>query len=141
MLTVTKVFNFCYGHKLPDYEGKCRNYHGHNSRVEAEFAAAPLAGSYPGMIVDFSILKREVGAIVDQLDHKDLNEYLPLQTFFATNAIDPQTQKHFSPRLVIPTAEVICQFLVSEIIDLLPDLHLVRLRVSETDDSWAEWKE
>ena len=141
MLTVTKVFNFCYGHRLPDYEGKCRNYHGHNSRVEAEFAATSLKDGFPGMIVDFSVLKKEVGKIIDQLDHKDLNEYLPLQTFFATDAIDPQTQKHFSPRPVIPTAEVICQFLVNEIINKLPELDLVRLRVSETDDSWAEWKE
>ena len=34
MFSVTRVFHFCYGHRLMDYAGKCRHPHGHNGKVE-----------------------------------------------------------------------------------------------------------
>ena len=34
MYSVTKRIDFCYGHRLLDYEGVCRHPHGHNAVVE-----------------------------------------------------------------------------------------------------------
>jgi 6-pyruvoyl-tetrahydropterin synthase len=33
---VTKVIDFCYGHRLLDYQGQCRFLHGHNGRLEID---------------------------------------------------------------------------------------------------------
>ena len=40
MFRVTREIQFCYGHRLLNYEGKCRHLHGHNGiaviSIEAE---------------------------------------------------------------------------------------------------------
>ena len=33
MFRVTKEIFFCYGHRLLNYAGKCRNLHGHNGKA------------------------------------------------------------------------------------------------------------
>ena len=33
---VTKRIDFCYGHRLLDYDGVCKHPHGHNASVEIE---------------------------------------------------------------------------------------------------------
>ena len=33
MFRVTKEIHFCYGHRLLNYDGKCRHLHGHNGRA------------------------------------------------------------------------------------------------------------
>ena len=33
MFRVTREIEFCYGHRLLNYEGKCRHLHGHNGRA------------------------------------------------------------------------------------------------------------
>lgn len=66
---VTKRFDFCYGHRLLDYDGVCRHLHGHNALVELDIEADGL--DQRGMVVDFSDVKRLVKAWVDrELDHK-----------------------------------------------------------------------
>jgi 6-pyruvoyltetrahydropterin/6-carboxytetrahydropterin synthase len=71
MFSVTRELTFCYGHRLLDYAGKCRHLHGHNGRAVITLAAADLDAL--GMVMDFSRLKRVVGAWIDEhLDHKML---------------------------------------------------------------------
>jgi len=36
MYVVTKCIEFCYGHRLLDYDGVCKHLHGHNARVEVD---------------------------------------------------------------------------------------------------------
>jgi 6-pyruvoyltetrahydropterin/6-carboxytetrahydropterin synthase len=68
MFRVTREIHFCYGHRLLDYEGKCRHLHGHNG-----VAVITLAGDrldQRGMLMDFSDVKKVVGGWVDDtLDH------------------------------------------------------------------------
>ena len=33
MFRVTREFEFCFGHRLKDYDGKCRQIHGHNGKA------------------------------------------------------------------------------------------------------------
>ena len=69
MYRVTREIRFCYGHRLLNYEGKCRHLHGHNGRAVITLEALQLDGL--GMVVDFSRIKRVVSAWIDDaLDHK-----------------------------------------------------------------------
>jgi 6-pyruvoyltetrahydropterin/6-carboxytetrahydropterin synthase len=69
MFTVSREINFCYGHRLLNYAGKCRYLHGHNGRLIIRLAAAEL--DKEGMVVDFSEVKRVVGGWIDEnLDHR-----------------------------------------------------------------------
>ena len=71
MYSVTREISFCYGHRLLEYDGKCRHLHGHNGRAVISLAAAEL--DRLGMVMDFTLLKRIVGGWIDgQLDHKML---------------------------------------------------------------------
>jgi 6-pyruvoyltetrahydropterin/6-carboxytetrahydropterin synthase len=71
MFSVTREITFCYGHRLLDYDGKCRYLHGHNGRAVITLESDHL--DELGMVVDFSHLKRVVGGWIDEtLDHKML---------------------------------------------------------------------
>lgn len=131
LLTVTRTFDFCYGHRLLGYEGKCSEYHGHNAHVEVEVVGRDEK-SYPTMVVDFKILKGMVEKILNKLDHRDLT------CFFKSNSGEVRIDGvDYNP----PTAEIICSWLAEQIDEALPDgVLLIRLRVSETPNSWAEWK-
>ena len=39
MYSVTKRIEFCYGHRLLDYDGICQHPHGHNALAEIEVGA------------------------------------------------------------------------------------------------------
>ena len=116
MLSVTKIFEFEAAHHLPDYDGPCRNVHGHSYRLEIEVTGSiQRQGSKMGMIFDFSDLKKIVKKeIVDCYDHRDLN-----------NIFD------------VPTAEN----MVNEIVDRLRSRieGLNRVRLYETSTSYCEW--
>ena len=68
MYRVTREIAFCYGHRLLNYDGKCRHLHGHNGRAVISLEAPELDSK--GMLVDFSEIKRHVQRwIDDNLDH------------------------------------------------------------------------
>jgi 6-pyruvoyltetrahydropterin/6-carboxytetrahydropterin synthase len=68
MFRVTRELHFCYGHRLLNYDGKCRHLHGHNGRAVITLQADRLDPL--GMVVDFSRLKQSVGGWIDtHLDH------------------------------------------------------------------------
>ena len=58
MYLVTKRIDFCYGHRLLDYEGVCKHPHGHNAVVEVEVRTDRLDSR--NMVADFSDIKRVV---------------------------------------------------------------------------------
>lgn len=69
MFRVTREIDFCYGHRLLNYEGKCRYLHGHNGRAIIAIEADEL--DYRGMVLDFSDIKRVVSRWIDEnLDHR-----------------------------------------------------------------------
>ena len=68
MYRVTREIAFCYGHRLLNYEGKCRHLHGHNGRAVISLESDEL--DQKGMLVDFSEIKRHVQSWIDEnLDH------------------------------------------------------------------------
>jgi 6-pyruvoyltetrahydropterin/6-carboxytetrahydropterin synthase len=71
MYTVTKTIDFCYGHRLLDYDGICKHPHGHNAVAEIEVRTGQLDSR--NMVCDFSDIKRIVKGWIDkELDHKML---------------------------------------------------------------------
>ncbi len=69
MFTVSREINFCYGHRLLNYAGKCCHLHGHNGRAVVVFGASRLDDH--DMVLDFSEIKRVVNRwIDDNLDHR-----------------------------------------------------------------------
>jgi len=65
--------HFSGGHHLRDYPGNCENPHGHNWKVRVTVRATEL--DHLGMGIDFKTLKKQVNTVVDDLDHRNLNEY------------------------------------------------------------------
>ena len=69
MYLVTKRIDFCYGHRLLDYDGVCKHPHGHNAMVEVDVRTGRLDNR--NMVVDFSDIKKTVKGWIDrELDHK-----------------------------------------------------------------------
>ena len=69
MYSVTKRIDFCYGHRLLDYDGICKHPHGHNAVAEIEVRTGTLDNR--NMVCDFSDIKRIVKGWIDrELDHK-----------------------------------------------------------------------
>ena len=69
MHLVTKRIDFCYGHRLLDYDGICKHPHGHNAVVEVDVRTDQL--DKRNMVADFSDIKRIVKGWIDrELDHK-----------------------------------------------------------------------
>ncbi len=81
-------------HQINGYRGKCQRLHGHNWTVEAVVEGRRL--DELGMLIDFKILKTELNNVLDELDHRFLNE---LKIFAEMN----------------PTAENIAKFIFEKL--------------------------
>ena len=66
MYLVTKRIDFCYGHRLLDYDGVCKHPHGHNAVVEVEVRTDRLDNR--NMVADFSDIKRVVKGWIEYYD-------------------------------------------------------------------------
>ncbi|MEJ2154578.1 MAG: 6-carboxytetrahydropterin synthase QueD [Desulfobacteraceae bacterium] len=64
--------HFAAAHQLAMVAKQCENLHGHNWKVEVMVAGKTL--NEAGVLIDFGELKAHVKTIIDQLDHKFLNE-------------------------------------------------------------------
>jgi 6-pyruvoyltetrahydropterin/6-carboxytetrahydropterin synthase len=78
MFRVAKEIEFCYGHRLLDYDGKCKYLHGHNGKAVITLVGEDL--DHRGMLHDFSDIKRTIATWIDAtLDHRMiLNENDPV---------------------------------------------------------------
>lgn len=65
--------HFSAGHHLRDYPGDCENPHGHNWSVEVTVRAFEL--DKLGMGIDFRTIKDSLKVVMDDLDHRNLNEH------------------------------------------------------------------
>lgn len=84
MYTITVRTEFNSAHRLRNYRGKCEGLHGHNWTAEVTVGAKQLDKT--GMVVDFTLLKKELNKFLERLDHKFLNEIRPF------NKINPTSE-------------------------------------------------
>jgi 6-pyruvoyltetrahydropterin/6-carboxytetrahydropterin synthase len=132
MYAVTKRIDFCYGHRLLDYNGICQHPHGHNAVVEIEIRTETLDGR--NMVADFSDIKNVMKTWIDrELDHKMILR--------RDDPLVASLQALGEPVYVIdsnPTAERIARL----IFDVSREHHLdvSRVTVWETPSSWATFE-
>ena len=63
---------FAAAHQLRALVGGCENLHGHNWKVEVTVVGNTLGDD--GLLMDFRVIKGHTKEILDDLDHKFLNE-------------------------------------------------------------------
>jgi 6-pyruvoyltetrahydropterin/6-carboxytetrahydropterin synthase len=123
MFMVSVQAHYDSAHFLRNYKGKCERLHGHRYVVEIALAATEL--NEAGIAYDFVDVKRELRALADHLDHRNLNDLPPF------DVIEPSAEnqaKYFHDelkrRLGSPMGDAI-----------------VYARVWETPTQWAQYTE
>lgn len=67
--------HFDAAHTLPGYDGECRYLHGHTWDVEATIAGEHLDST--GIMYDFKTVKKDLHAVLDNFDHRYINDIAP----------------------------------------------------------------
>lgn len=83
------ISSFAAAHMLRDFRGKCENLHGHNWKIEVVLRGKSLEAN--GILVDFGEVKAAIREILEEVDHKYMNE-LP---FFSQNNPSSENIAHF----------------------------------------------
>jgi len=73
MYEITIIRSFSAAHLLENIGGKCEELHGHNFTTEVTVAAPKLNSA--GLLIDFRLLKKWLAEILEDIDHKYLNEH------------------------------------------------------------------
>lgn len=81
-------------HRLEEYGGKCEDLHGHNWRIDVFVRTEELDDL--GLAIDFRIIKEKTNEVLEELDHKYLNE---LSCFDGSNPSSERIAKYIYRRL------------------------------------------
>ena len=131
MYSVTKRIDFCYGHRLLEYDGICKHPHGHNAVAEVEVRAKSLDARE--MVCDFSEIKQVIKGWIDrELDHKMILRH--------DDPLLAPLQQLGEPVFVVdhnPTVEHIAQLIFDQAKD--QGFPVVRVTVWETPTSFATY--
>jgi len=131
MFRVSREIDFCYGHRLLGYQGRCRHLHGHNGRALITIQASDL--DERGMVLDFSEIKRTVSQWIDQhLDHRML--------LHRDDPLVPLLEEAGEPMFLMsvnPTAENIARVIYQVAAD--HGLPVVEVRLWETPRCFAAY--
>jgi len=128
-------------HVLWNYDGPCRNVHGHSYRLFVTLCGVPAndpENPKNGMVIDFSDLKRIVKTeIVSVFDHSVVvnSRYDKEKTVMFTKMFGNTVMVDYQP-----TCENLVADFAVRIIHHLPDrVTLHSLKLYETATSYAEW--
>ena len=142
MIRITKIFNFETAHVLYNYDGKCKNMHGHSYKLFVTVKGNPindLDHHKNGMVVDFGDIKKIVKEeIVDIWDHAVLvNGDSPHKLL--GESLESQGHKVIFCDYQ-PTCENMLYDIASKIKSQLPNhIQLAYLKLHETENSYGEW--
>jgi len=128
-------------HALHNYDGLCKNIHGHTYRFQVTLIGTPITETGNpklGMVIDFSTLKKIVHAnIVNVFDHALV---VNADHAISRSAFPYQEDRKFIELPFQPTAENLVHYFAQLIQPELPDgLALHSSRLWETPTSFAEW--
>ncbi len=140
-IRVTKEFSFEMSHVLSDYDGPCRNIHGHSYRLFVTVAGTPLndpGNPKNGMVIDFNELKQIVNdEIINIFDHS-----VAVCSDYVKTKLD--TLKSIFSNIVTidyqPTCENLAADFAQRIKNRIPgNAKLYSIKLFETATSFAEW--
>jgi 6-pyruvoyltetrahydropterin/6-carboxytetrahydropterin synthase len=138
---ISKEFHFEMAHALWNYDGACRNIHGHSYRLYVSLLGIPVQDPDDpkfGMVIDFKDLKALVkGPVVDLLDHS-------LVVYSAAEGEVLDTVRSMYEKVHVfdfqPTVENLVAYIADTIRKALdPGLELHSVKLYETATSYAEW--
>jgi 6-pyruvoyltetrahydropterin/6-carboxytetrahydropterin synthase len=137
MISITKIFRFEAAHAIFGYQGKCGAVHGHS--YELHVTVRSEANAYlesPGFIIDFKDLKTIVmETIINKMDHHLMLSGSYIKHHGEKNADNVMAFE------VEPSAENLLLYISKELTAALPsNIRLSALKLFETRDSYAEWK-
>ncbi len=140
-IRVTKEFRFEMAHVLQNYDGPCRNVHGHSYVLYVTLAGKPVddqSNGNNGMVVDFGELKKTVESeIIEKYDHSIVVAgYMPSDKL--------GEYKSLFENIIITPFQPTCENLVAEFASVLINkfptgVKLHSLRLFETATAYAEW--
>jgi 6-pyruvoyltetrahydropterin/6-carboxytetrahydropterin synthase len=140
-IRVTKEFSFEMSHVLWNYDGPCRNVHGHSYRLFVTLSGTPVddqENPKNGMVMDFTDLKAIVRKeIVEVFDHA-----VVLNRRFGSEKTGLFSELFGNTVLVDyqPTCENLVADFAGKISRRLPPgTKLHNLKLHETATSFAEW--
>jgi 6-pyruvoyltetrahydropterin/6-carboxytetrahydropterin synthase len=141
VIRVTKEFDFEMAHALWNYDGPCRNVHGHSYRLFVTLSGIPvddMENPKNGMVIDFTDLKKIViKQIVNVFDHA-----VVVSRQFDAGKTEMFTKMFGNTVLVDyqPTCEnLVADFAGRIASHLPPGMNLHSLKLYETTTSYAEW--
>ncbi|MFR9660853.1 MAG: 6-carboxytetrahydropterin synthase [Rikenellaceae bacterium] len=142
MIRLTKEFTFEAAHALENYDGACRQIHGHSYRLFVTVKGEPKSDTSDpkcGMVVDFGELKRVVNEqIISEHDHAFV-----MRRSERSALIVEALKGSFKNIILVdyqPTCENMLYDFAERISRHLPDgVALHSLRLHETATSFAEW--
>ena len=140
-IRITKIFHFEMAHALINYSGLCQNIHGHSYQLEVTVSGHlnhHTDKTKNGMVMDFSDLKQIVEKhIIERYDHALI---LNAET---DNNLIKALKANYAKVIIVeyqPTSEQLLVDFAKKIRQKLPSYaSLHNLRLSETQNSYAEW--
>ena len=136
MYSVSTEGSFDAAHFLKDYQGKCKNIHGHRWRVVVQVSATSLLEDKQnqGMVADFKDVKKALNQLLNTFDHTLIYEKDSLKP-----ALKKLLQEEdFALREVPfrPTAENFSRFFYEE---LKKSMNVTQVSVYETPNNCATY--
>lgn len=147
MLTITRHEEFEMAHILTGYKGGCGNLHGHSYKIEVT-VSGPQNPNYFDMIMDFKDLKSAIKKVIP--DHKFVYNGLSLNTGNVEDElvkvlnVDKRDIVKYN---FVTTAENMVQYFAKEITRVIQEemgykeIRVVKVKLWETTNSYAEWSE
>ncbi len=129
-VSFSRIYQFSAAHRLHSpylseeenrkiYD-KCNNLYGHGHNYYLEVTVWGTPDSETGMVYSLEHMDFQVGEVLNQLEHKHLNNEIP---YFKENPT---------------TGEVIVQYLWQELIKKIPEEKLYHLKLWETKNNFFE---
>ncbi len=139
-ITISRRFEWDAAHRIPGHEGACKAIHGHRYVAEVEVSGSELDSL--GRVIDFGVLKKELGAWIDtHFDHTAI--FGRADTEVADIArLNAQMGRPVYWLDGAPTAERIAAELAQIIPALLAPhgITLESVKLWETPNCWALWR-
>ncbi|OFY61407.1 MAG: 6-carboxytetrahydropterin synthase QueD [Bacteroidetes bacterium RBG_13_43_22] len=141
VIRVTREFSFEMAHALKNYDGPCRNVHGHSYRLFVTLTGTPITDTENpknGMVIDFSELKNIVlNNIINLFDHS-----VVVSSDHDADKME-MMKKTFGNAVIVdyqPTCENLVTDFAQRLKDKMPEgVILHSLKLCETAKSYAEW--